>query len=118
VTVSCPEHSLTSPADKRAWRDEHGTDLIDLESEAFARAASAAGVSWAIVRGVSDGVDDALPDSIDSWVDADGRVRRAVVAKAVLGNLAMVSAMRRLGARSKKAMSAVAEVLRHVTAAQ
>jgi len=60
---------------KRSLRATTGADLVDLESIAFARSATQAGASWAIVRGVSDDVDARLPAGIDRWVDARGRTR-------------------------------------------
>lgn len=112
ASVSCPKRTLTSPDAKRAWHREHGTDVVDLESEAFAKAAERAGRRWAIVRGVSDGVNDSLPDSIDTWVDEHGRTRRGLIALALLKQPSLVGVMQRLGKNAKLAMDAVAETLR------
>ncbi|MCH2136898.1 MAG: hypothetical protein MK101_10000 [Phycisphaerales bacterium] len=53
-----------------------GATLADLESEAFAKAAHRDQRPWAIVRGVSDGLDATLPP-VEQWVDAQGRTRLA-----------------------------------------
>jgi hypothetical protein len=112
ASTSCPPRTLTSMDAKRAWHRAHRTELADLESEAFARAMQQAGRPWAIVRGVSDAVGDALPDSIDTWVDEQGRTRRGFVALALLKNPALVATAQRLGRQARQAMDAVAEVLR------
>ena len=112
VSASCPPRTLTTPGAKRAWHAKHRTELVDLESEAFARAMQRSARPWAIVRGVSDGVDDALPDSIDSWVDEHGRTRRGFIALAMLRHPTLVTVAQRLGTHAREAMDAVAEVLR------
>ena len=110
-TIISTSHTITSTEDKRALAQRSGADLVDLESAAFAEAASAAGRRWAIVRGVSDGLHDALPDDIDEWVDEQGRTRTSAVIAAILRLPAMVGEVRRLRADSIEAMNAVAEVI-------
>ncbi len=110
-TIISTLHTITSTEDKRALAQRSGADLVDLESAAFAEAASAAGRRWAIVRGVSDGLHDALPEAIDEWVDEQGRARTSAVIAAIVRRPAMVSEVRRLRADSIEAMNAVARVI-------
>ena len=114
ATVSCPLKSLTTPEAKRAWHRERGTDLVDLESEAFARAMLRTQRRWAIVRGVSDAVDDALPDSIDSWVDEHGRTRHGFIALAHLRRPSLVAITQRIGKQARQAMDSAAELLHRI----
>ncbi|MEE8154625.1 MAG: hypothetical protein V3T53_06645 [Phycisphaerales bacterium] len=110
-TIISTVHTITTTQDKRALAERSGADLVDLESAAFAEAASAAGRRWAIVRGVSDGLDDALPEDIGEWVDEQGRTRTSAVIAAILRRPALVGEVRRLRADSIEAMNAVAEVI-------
>ncbi len=111
-TIISTLHTITTTQDKRALAQRSGADLVDLESAAFAEAASAAGRRWAIVRGVSDGLHDALPEDIDEWVDEQGRTRTSAVIAAILRRPALVGEVRRLRADSIEAMNAVAGVIR------
>ncbi len=110
-TIISTAHTITTTQDKRALAQRSGADLVDLESAAFAEAASAAGRRWAIVRGVSDGLHDALPEAIDEWVDEQGRARTSAVIAAIVRRPALVSQVRRLRADSIGAMNAVAGVI-------
>ncbi len=110
-TIISTVHTITTTQDKRALAQRSGADLVDLESAAFAEAASAAGRRWAIVRGVSDGLHDALPEDIDEWVDEQGRTRTSAVIAAILRRPALVGEVRRLRADSIEAMNAVAKLI-------
>ncbi len=110
-TIISTVHTITTTPDKHALAERSGADLVDLESAAFAEAASAAGRRWAIVRGVSDSLHDMLPEDIDEWVDAQGRTRTSAVIAAILRRPALVGEVRRLRADSIEAMNAVAEVI-------
>ena len=111
ATIISTAHTITTTQGKRALAERSGADLVDLESAAFAEAASAGGRRWAIVRGVSDGLHDALPEDIDEWVDEQGRTRTSAVIAAILRRPALVGEVRRLRADSIEAMNAVAEVI-------
>jgi hypothetical protein len=114
VIVSCPAHTLTTPAAKRAWAERHGADLVDLESAAFARIAVQEGWDWGIVRGVSDGPDFSLPADIDTWVDQQGRSRPGRVLRAILSGRVGVGQLARLRTQGIAAMAAAAVVLQRM----
>ncbi len=109
--VSCPGRTLTSPEAKREWAARTGSDLVDLESAAFARVAEENRWRWAIVRGVSDGPDTTLPADIDTWVDAIGRTRIGRVARAMLRGRVTLGQLMRLRTDGNAAMSAAAAVI-------
>ena len=111
VIASAPG-TLTTPQAKRSFADSSGADLVDRESAAFAEAAEKKGWRWAIVRGVSDGPDDALPADIDDWVDGKGRTRVSSVARWLIRRPARIRPLLRLRADSVAAMEAVAVVVR------
>lgn len=108
VSVVAP---ITDAAGKRAERARSGADVVDLEAAAFVREAEARGWRWAVVRGVSDGAGDALPAGVEGWTDADGRTRVASVAAGIVRRPALLPEVLRLGARSRRAMAAVAGAL-------
>jgi len=109
--VSCPDRTLTSVDAKRAWVAQSGSDLVDLESAAFAQVADANRWRWAIVRGVSDGPETSLPADIDTWVDARGRTRPGSVARAVLRGRVNLGQLMRLRTDGAAAMVAAAAVI-------
>jgi len=96
-------------ADKAVLAERTGADLVDLESVAFATAASARGWRWGIVRGMSDAVDADLPAEIEACLDARGRLRRVAILAAVCRRPALAGSLRRLRRDGLMAMQAVAE---------
>ena len=99
---------LTGPTQKRQWAQGASADLVDLESAAFATVATARGWRWGVIRGVSDGPDESLPEAIGDWVDARGRVRPAKVCAGLLRRPGDAGRLRQLARTSRKAMAAVA----------
>lgn len=75
ATVVGVDRLVPTPADKRALHAVTGAHVVDMESHAFAEAASGLGVRWGVVRGVSDGVDHLLPACTLNWISPDGRSR-------------------------------------------
>ena len=107
----CVSHVLAKPEAKdraaRQWR----VDLADMESAPFARLASERGWDWAIVRGISDGVDESLPEGIEGWTDANGCTRLWKVIASILVTPTLLPRLRTLRDRSRRAMRAVAAAL-------
>ncbi|MFM8872608.1 MAG: hypothetical protein ACKOJI_04510 [Phycisphaerales bacterium] len=113
--LSVDEVLASTEAKDRAARN-HGADLVDMESAAFARAASARGWRWAVVRGISDTVDETLPEGVGDWVDGHGRLRIWHVVRAILRRPTLLVRLRSLRARSVAAMRAVAAALESMPA--
>jgi nucleoside phosphorylase len=101
------DQPVFSARDKRALRERTGAFVVDTESHEFARACDAAGVRWAVVRGVSDGPDDALPRQAARWVTEDGLTRPWRVAATLASHPWQVGRVARLGRCSSRAMRAV-----------
>jgi hypothetical protein len=87
-----------------------------MESAAFARVASARRWKWAVVRGISDTVDETLPEGIGDWVDDRGRLRIWAVVRAIIARPVLLVRLRSLRARSVAAMRAVAAALESMPA--
>jgi adenosylhomocysteine nucleosidase len=101
------------PADKhRLWRDT-GSAAIDLESGAVARAASAAGIPFAVLRAVCDPAGRRLPQAAMAALDQAGAIAGLRIARSVLrrpGQIPGLIALARDAAAARRAL------LRHVAA--
>ena len=87
---------------------------VDMESAAWARAAAAYGVPYAVIRAISDTAADALPAFLPRCVGADGGISRlAVLARALSrpASLAALFAMRRRLAHGAEKLAAFLERL-------
>lgn len=97
---------IVSTAEEKArlWRSLGAPEpaAVDLESAAWARAAAAAGVGYALLRVVIDPAEEDLPLDFEACRGADGRVRTSRVALAALGRPAAVAALRRLERRLER----------------
>jgi hypothetical protein len=112
--VTSTPHSICTPSGKRSLHHRTGAHVVDLESVAFAHAASDLHRPWGIVRGISDGVDDALPDEVDGWVDSTGRTRLRAVMASILRRASTPRQLLDLRARASRAMARVALLLNSV----
>lgn len=87
---------------------------VDMESAAWARAAAAAEVPYAIVRAISDTAAEALPEYLARCVDSDGSMKRGAVAVRALAHpssIATLLEMRRRLARGADKLAAFLERL-------
>ena len=103
--------TLTTSQARRSWAERSGADIVDLESVAFARAATAARWRWTIVRGISDGPATSLPPDIDDWVSERGRARPGMVVRALARRRVTIGQLRRLRSDSVAAMQAAARLI-------
>ncbi len=102
---------LTTAEAKRQLAHATGATHADMEGAAFAGAAHARGWRWAVVRGVSDGADQAMSARIAHWTDAAGRTRPGTVALGLLAAHALLPGVIRLGRQSAAAMRSVLALL-------
>jgi len=113
-SITSSDHSIDSADGKAEFALRTTADLVDLESVGFAKAASALGWNWAIVRGVSDDFKSALPPSIDQWVDQSGHPRLGVVLRALVSQPGLIPVVWNLRRRSSAAMQGVATLLKNL----
>ena len=117
TVVSCRSLVITADA-RRALAQRTGADLVDLESAAFAAAASSLSWRWGVIRGVSDEASSDLPEGLAQWIDGRGRSRadRFLLAAcrrpSVLGAALRlrrngIAAMRGVGARIEELLISV-----------
>lgn len=100
-----------SPSAKVNERARSGAAMVDCESASFAREATARGWRWGIVRGISDGADDAIPSWMPTLLRRDGSVDPAAVARALLANPMRAVDMMRSGQAARRAMHAASALL-------
>jgi adenosylhomocysteine nucleosidase len=111
VLVTLAQPVLRSE-DKRALGQLTGAQAVDMEAAAVVRVAKSAGVAFAALRTISDGVNDALPPEVATFLDEQGRVRTGKVLKFAAGGPSNLKELWRLKSRSDRAASALEAALR------
>lgn len=106
ATIAGVDTPLLTVDAKRSLRDRTGASLVDTESHVFASICEAHGWDWTIIRGVSDGPDDVLPDHVSQWIDDEGRTRAVRVALDLLRRPALIPQVSRLGRSTRRALLA------------
>lgn len=98
--------TVTTPAAKRELAARTGACAVDMESAAIARVAAEASCPFVVIRAVADGVDDRLPDRVDSLVSANGSTRYAALLP-FLWSPGQFGLLLRLGRNSRRARLAL-----------
>ncbi len=83
-TVVTLDRIVSLARDKRSVWEAAGSPspaVVDLESAAYVRVATAAGVPWCVVRAVSDPTEEDLPLDFESFRDAEGGLQRSRIAR-------------------------------------
>jgi hypothetical protein len=108
---------VATPEEKRILAERTGADIVDMESHAFVEVAADRGWRLTIVRGVSDGVDDALPEGLERLVTPMGGLRPLRTAAFVARRPTLIPALRELGRRTTLAMRSVRAIVEDVRSA-
>jgi adenosylhomocysteine nucleosidase len=95
-------HSIVRLAShKKAVRlEEESPDVLDMESAAAAGVAEDNGVSWVVIRAITDGAEDDLPLDFTRFSGANGEVNVAKLAASLIINPWRIPGLIRLGKRS------------------
>ena len=110
LRVTGADEIVATPEDKIHLAERTGAHVVDMESHAFALAAERAGRSWAIIRGVSDGVDHHLPAGCDAWFTPQGGLRPFVAARNLAGRPRDLLQLLAFARRTSRAMQNVAKL--------
>lgn len=111
----CSTRSIVSSvAQKRDLHRNTEADVVDLESAAFAALATDHNWQWAVIRGISDAADTALPPQSSSWITSAGKTRPMAVLASLGRNPGLITTLRRLRRDSTAAMNAVQEVIEEI----
>lgn len=111
LRVTGADTVIATPQDKLDLCDRTGAQLVDMESHAFARAARARGLDWAVVRGVSDAVDHHMPANAHRWFTADGGLRPLRAGWDLVRHPSDVPRLRAFMRRGHQAMLAVRSLI-------
>jgi len=106
---------VTSPrvadeAEKLRLAEAYGAGLVDMEAAAVARLAAMRGIPFYCIKGVSDGLNDHLPD-FNRFITAQGGFRLARFVLFALLRPWYWPGLMRMGENSRKASQSIAESL-------
>lgn len=87
---------VPKPADKKKIYAETGCLIVDMESQVVAEVASALSLPFAVLRGVSDGVEDTFPNAALVGINPDGSTNKRAVLISLLKNPFQIPALNRL----------------------
>jgi len=117
VTLLGVDEPVTSAAEKRRLARATGAALIDTESHVFAERCSAAGLTWCVVRAVSDGPEAGLPPRCLRWIGEDGRTKHARALLDLLKHPSEIGAILALSRRTNAALAALERSLKAILTA-
>jgi adenosylhomocysteine nucleosidase len=99
---------VADAAEKQRLASTYKAGLVDMEAAAIARLAGMRGISFRCVKGVSDGLDDQLPD-FNRFLTREGQFRMASFTVFALFHPGYWPALKQMGENSKKASRSIAE---------
>lgn len=102
---------VADQAEKRRLAITYNTALVDMEAAAIARLAAMRGIPFYAIKGVSDGVNDRLPD-FNPFLEPDGRFRLFPFVMSSLLRPWYWPALLRMGDNSRKASQSIAQLFR------
>jgi adenosylhomocysteine nucleosidase len=111
VTLERPEVFASGKAALGKAQNSAGPAAADMESAAWARAAAAHGVTFLIVRAISDRASEDLPEYISRCVGRDGGIHRPSVVFRALARPATIPALLRMRARVHACAESLADFL-------
>jgi adenosylhomocysteine nucleosidase len=99
---------VADAAEKQRLASTYRAGLVDMEAAAIARLAGMRGISFQCIKGVSDGLDDQLPD-FNLFLTPEGQFQTARFALFALFQPRYWSALKQMGENSKRASRSIAE---------
>ena len=107
MSVCGVDEIVFNPTDKARLHQHTRAAIADMESHGVARAASAAGVPFFVLRSVSDAVGDHLPEFVAEGVNEDGAANLKPILLALLKNPFRLGALLKLKGNTDRALSAL-----------
>ena len=102
--------TVANVAEKRRLAQAYRASLVDMEAAVIARLAAMRGIPFYCIKGVSDGLDDRLPD-FNRFLTPGGQMRMGPLILFALLRPIYWPALIRMGENSKKASQSIAEAL-------
>ncbi len=117
-TLLSVDRPLVSAAEKAAWAARLGEApaAVDMESAAWARAATEHGIPYLVVRAVSDDAREQLPGYLSRCMDGDGGIRRSAVALHALAQPSTIPMLLRMRGRVRDCSERLAAFVEHFLA--
>ena len=112
VLVLGAEAMITQAADKRALHADTGAVIVDMESAAVARAATAHGLPFAVIRAVSDSADQTLPPAVLNGMKPDGGMDLGGVLASLARDPRQLPALIRTGREAERGFKALDDARR------
>jgi adenosylhomocysteine nucleosidase len=97
-------------SEKRRLTSTYRAALVDMEAAAVARLAAMRGIPFYCFKGVSDGLNDNLPD-LNRFLDAEGQMRMKQLILSAILHPGWWPALVRMGENSRKAARNLAGAL-------
>lgn len=101
---------VISAGDKRRLESQYGAGLVDMEAAAIARLSAMRGIPFECVKGVSDGLDENLPD-FNRFISPQGQLSLPRLLFFILPRPWYWLPLVRMGENSKKASHAIKGLL-------
>ncbi len=89
-------HLVPTPAAKKKLHAHTGCVIVDMESHVVAQVATRYNLPFAVLRGVSDSVEDGFPDAALKGLSPDGSTNMNAVYKSLLRNPLQIPALLKL----------------------
>ncbi|MBL8991177.1 MAG: hypothetical protein JNJ48_06310 [Phycisphaerae bacterium] len=109
VTLVAVDRIVSTPAEKAALARATQAAIVDMESHAFAERCEALGLTWGVVRGVSDTPHETLPGEVMRWIAPDGRTLALRAAGDMLRRPSLIPPMVRVLRRARRVLPAVGQ---------
>lgn len=109
VTLVAVDRVVSTPAEKQALARRSGAAIVDMESHAFAERCEAVGLTWGVVRGVSDTPDETLPGEVLRWITPDGKTRAFRAAADMIRRPGLIGPVVRVLRRARRVLPAVGQ---------
>lgn len=102
---------IPSPEQKKELYRLSGCIIVDMESQVVAEAAARHKLPFAVLRGVSDGIEDTFPQAALVGINEDGGTNNLAVIKSLLLNPFQFPALKRLFHNTGTALGKLDEVI-------
>jgi hypothetical protein len=99
------------PNDKKKLRAESACDIVDMESHVIAECATEAGLPFAVLRGVSDSIEDTFPPAALRGINPDGSTNNMAVTTSLIFNPFQLPALKRLFKNTGTSLQQLAAVV-------
>ena len=110
--IACADRIVATPAEKAAFRQRTGADVVEMEYEKVSRFTDRLGLPLVHIRAISDTADHTLDGDLFHIFDPQGNIKPGALAALVLRRPGLIPELIRLGRHTKAAGQQLAIVLK------